>query len=116
MSFPQPFSATLSKITQKWLTNSGYENISIIQSKKIKIDIETGILVAFSKTDNIDIPYNNTKYIQIFKEGSLFACGLGSDFELSLEVREIESDEPVLTAKEYSKLEQSSPTFKIFIY
>ena len=115
MSFPQVFSATLSKITLQWLANSGHANSIIIQTKKVKLDIETGMLVAFSKTDNIDIPYNNTKYIQIFKEGSLFACGLGSDFELSLEVREIESDEPVLTAKEYPKLEQSTSTFKIFV-
>ncbi len=115
-SFPQTLSTVLSKITLKWLTNSGHANSEIIQTKKIKLDVETGMLVAFSKTDeNIDSAYSHDKYINLFNEGALFACGLGADFQLNLEVREIESGEPVLLAKEYSKLEQSTPVFNILV-
>jgi len=43
----------------------------------------------------------------------IFACGLGQDFSLNLEVRFVDSTEPVLLLNEYSKLEQSSPVYNI---
>jgi hypothetical protein len=113
-SFPQPIMATLSKVTKKWLVATGNINTTIIQSKKIKLNIETGMLVVFSKQNTaLDISYNRQTYIDMMAKLDIFACGLGQDFSLNLKVRFVDSSEPVLTAAEYSKLEQSTLVYNI---
>jgi|GEM_PF-5151779 hypothetical protein len=113
-AFPQPILATLSKITKKWLVETGNIDTTIILSKKIKLNIETGMLVVFSQQNTaLDIGYNRQTYIDLMKKLDIFACGLGQDFSLNLEVRFVNSTEPVLLPGEYSKLEQSTSVFAI---
>lgn len=113
-SFPSAILATMSKVTKKWLIETGNIDTKIILSKKIKLNIESGMLVVFSKQNtSLDNGYNRQAYIEMMKKLEIFACGLGQDFSLNLEVRFVDSTEPVLLPNEYSKLEQSTQVFAI---
>jgi len=111
MSWPESFAKSLSKITLKWLDLSGNGNAEILETKKVSILIRTGLVVISdpSKCSDLSTEYDAKNFINLINQGQIFAFAIGGDGKINLEIRLIKSVEPVLLAKEYSKLSNSTP-------
>lgn len=113
MPSPENFARDLSKIIKKWLELSGNDQIKILQTKKMKIQVETGMIVMSDPQEckNVDLEYNIKNMLELMNQGKIFAVGIGGDGQISLEFRLIDAIEPVLLPKEYTKLNQSSVSY-----
>lgn len=111
MSWPESFAKSLSKITLKWLELSGNGNAEILEIKKVSILVRTGLVMISdpSKCANLSTEYDTKNLIKLINQGQIFAFAIGGDGKINLEIRLIKSIEPVLLAKEYSKLSSSTP-------
>ena len=112
-SFPQDVRRVLSKVTVRWLEVTGAGEQKLIMRKKGNIATETAVFaigdVGIAPAADCE-PWTDREMVAWMKAGQRLAFSTGYDGMLGAELRLIESVEPVLEAKEYGRLESSTPT------
>lgn len=110
----------LSKITALWLELTGNANAKIIKKILGKINVETATIAigepSYSKEalgayEN----YADQKILNLINQGKLFIFGTGYDGEQNIQIRVVDSFEPVLSAKEYKCILNATETLIINI-
>ena len=112
-SFPQDLRRTLSKVTVRWLEATGAAAPRLIDSRKGKIATETAAF-ALGDVGHGPDPFVETwiekEIVAWMRSGQRLLFGTGYDGRIGAELRIIDGDEPVLEAKEYARLDSSTPT------
>lgn len=110
----------LSKITALWLELTGNENAKIIKKIFGKINVETATVAigepSYSK-EALDAyeKYAAQKILNLINQGKLFIFGTGGDGEQNIQIRVVDSLEPVLSTKEYRCILNATETLIINI-
>ncbi len=112
-SFPQDVRRVLSKVTVRWLEATGAGEQKLVARKKGNIATETATFaigdVGMTPATDCE-PWTEREMVAWMMSGQRLVFSTGYDGMIGAEVRLIESAEPVLEAKEYGRLESSTPT------
>lgn len=108
----------LSKLTALWLEITGNSNAKIIKKILGKINLETatiavGELSYFKEALGAYENYAEQKLLNLINQGKFFIFGTGCDGEHHIQIRVVSSLEPVLSAKEFKCILNSTETFII---
>lgn len=112
-SFPQDERRKLSQITARWLALTGAGAHTILAKTKGKVATETatfGLGDAGLAPDAADDPWSESAMAGWTNKGQRLFFRTGYDGVIKAELRVIEGAEPVLSEKEYKKLDTSTPT------
>lgn len=110
----------LAKITALWLEFTGNANVKIIKKILGKITIETSTIAVgdiFNSKEVLETYANYTEQsvLTLINQAKLFIFGTGGDGEYTLQIRIVDSIEPVLSANEYKNILNSTEKFVINI-
>lgn len=117
-SFPQDERRKLSQITAQWLALTGAGEHTVLAKTKGKAATETatfGLGDVGLAPDETEDPYSENAMVEWMNKGQRLFFSTGYDGTIRAELRVIEGTEPVLSEKEYKKLETSSPTMVLAV-
>jgi len=117
-SSPQDERRKLSQITARWLAVTGAGEHTVLTKTKGKAATETatfGLGDVGLAPDAADDPYSENAMVEWMNKGQRLFFSTGYDGTIKAELRVIEGAEPVLSEKEYKKLETSSPTMVLAV-
>ena len=105
-SRPQGFALARNKMVAVMLKGRGLDNVSTRLAKKGKIDIVSGVIVVADRDAQLD--EQTERWGSQLESGQAAICALGSDGTYPCELRLVEGTEPVLPAKDYRAIEEST--------
>lgn len=117
-SSPQDERRKLSQITARWLAVTGAGEHTVLTKTKGKAATETatfGLGDVGLAPDAADDPWSESAMVQWMNKGQRLFFGTGYDGVIKAELRVIDGTEPVLSEKEYKKLESSTPTIVLAV-
>ena len=112
-SFPQDVRRILSKVTVRWLEASGAGQQQIVSRQKGRVATETATFALGDiglVPEATPEPWTEKEMVAWMKAGQRLLFTTGYDGLIKAELRIIECTEPVLEAKEYRRLDASTPT------
>lgn len=109
---------TLTKITALWLEITGNANAKIIKKIHGKINVATGTMaigdISYSREVlSVYADYTDQKILNIINQGDFFIFATGSDGRQNIQIRLVDSLEPVLSTKEYKCILNATETLII---
>lgn len=112
-SFPQDERKKLAQITARWLSVTGAGEHTVLDRSKGKVALETATFalgdVGLAPDAKEQASYE-AQMKQLMTRGQRLCFGTGYDGLFKAEIRVIEGREPVLSEKEYKKLNSSTPS------
>ena len=112
-NFPQDERRKLSRITARWLEETGAGDHKVLSRLKSKVPTDTatfGLGDVGLAPDPTDEPSYEGQMVGWMARGQRLFFGTGYDGAIKAELRLIDGVEPVLSPSEYKKLESSTPT------
>ena len=104
-SVPEKASRFLSKLIIAWLQQTGNANVDIVLKKATKLLLVSGAIMI---KDASYAECADTSLLPLLNQGKLFMFGTGTDGVVNVQLRVVDGPEPVLTAKEYKFVADSS--------
>lgn len=109
---PSSYPMWLSKMTVSYLQLNGCENPKVLLKKSASILLESGTVSFGDRSSEVSpdhITATEKEYIKLVNTGKCYFFSTGSDGEAKLQIRMIDSPEPVLSVKEYKSVVSTSP-------
>lgn len=104
---PQLFS----RMFIRWLELTGNSNPTTLLSKRGKVDVESGCLHVADPSvyQALDLEnYSEKKIVSLMNQGNLFELHVGGDGEFNVQLRIVDTPDPIVTAKEFKCCEEST--------
>lgn len=111
-SYPQPVAICLSKLIADWMLLTGKDKSEIILKKTGEIPVDTAsIIIAdpnYFDVNELKMDLSNNNFLNLLNQGKCYIFNTGADAMFSVQLRIIDAFHPVLTAKEFKCVINSS--------
>ncbi len=118
-SFPQSASRFLAKLTSDWIELTANDQTESLLKKAGKIVIEAGLIMIadpnYFALNELTDDYSDKNILNLINQGKLYAISTSGDGLFNVQVRIVDSLEPLLTAKEIKYVVDSSESAVIHI-